>query len=69
MAIHWPDWFRKVLRDASHHESTLFEKDLSAEDQDKIIAVIEKRKSNTDDHSKLVRYFEELVEATPYKRE
>ena len=69
MTLDWPDWFRKVLRDASHHESTMFETALSADDQQKIIHAIESRKGKTDDHTILVRYFEELVEATPYKRE
>ena len=68
MALNWPEWFRKVFRDASHHESSMFENSLSAEEQQTIIAAIESRKSNTDDHSKLVRYFEELVEARPYRR-
>ena len=64
MALEWPDWFRKVLRDAGHHESTVFETSLSVEAQEAIFHAMEGWKSNTDDHSKLVKHFEELVEGT-----
>ncbi len=66
MALEWPDWFREVLRDAGPHERIVFETDLSAEAQQTIFHAMEGWKSNTDDHSKLVKHFEELVEGTPY---